>query len=139
MEVVEDGKLLAKDIPLRTAMNEVLRDAYVEDCQRAVDKWNNTIRESGLSFELRLPSRRFHRRQGIYAGHPFDPEGNLISQAAYDAKKDEWLPSAADRAYVRSLMHGVFERGKLAHWIAPPKKGINRQPFDFEYVRRPAD
>ena len=24
-------------------MNEVLRDGYVNDCQRAVDKWNRTL------------------------------------------------------------------------------------------------
>jgi len=35
---------------------------------------------------------------------------------------------------VHSLMHGVFERGKMASWIAPPERGINAQPLDFEYV-----
>src|SRR5690348_7641025 len=39
MEVPENGQLAVKEVPLRTAMNEVLRDGYVEDCQRAVDKW----------------------------------------------------------------------------------------------------
>jgi benzoyl-CoA 2,3-dioxygenase component B len=48
---------------------------------------------------------------------------------------DEWLPSAADRAYVASLMGRVVEPGKFANWIAPPVIGINRQPVDFEYVR----
>ena len=33
-----------EDVPLRNAMNEVLRDAYVEDCQRGVDKWNKRHR-----------------------------------------------------------------------------------------------
>jgi benzoyl-CoA 2,3-dioxygenase component B len=31
-------------------------------------------------------------------------------------------------------MHGVFERGKMAGWIAPPEHGINAKPVDFEYV-----
>jgi predicted RNA binding protein YcfA (HicA-like mRNA interferase family) len=26
-------------------------------------------------------------------------------------------------------------RGKMAGWIAPPERGINTQPVDFEYVR----
>src|SRR5271154_6050785 len=43
MTVLEGGKLVEKDIPLRTAMNEILRDNYVDDCQRAVDKWNRTL------------------------------------------------------------------------------------------------
>ena len=38
MEVLENGAVVERDIPLRTAMNEVLRDNYVEDCQRAVDR-----------------------------------------------------------------------------------------------------
>ena len=32
------------------AMNEILRDHYVEDCQRAVDKWNRTITQAGVRF-----------------------------------------------------------------------------------------
>ena len=34
-------------MPLRNAMNEVLRDAYVEDCQRGVDRWNKRLAEAG--------------------------------------------------------------------------------------------
>jgi benzoyl-CoA 2,3-dioxygenase component B len=29
----------------------------------------------------------------------------------------------------------VYERGKFANYIAPPRRGINQQPVDFEYVR----
>ena len=32
-------------------------------------------------------------------------------------------------------MTGVLEPGKMAHWIAPPRKGINGQTVDFQYVR----
>ncbi len=33
-------------------------------------------------------------------------------------------------------MHGrVVEPGKFANWIAPPRRGINQKPLDFEYVR----
>ena len=32
-------------------------------------------------------------------------------------------------------MQGVTERGMVAGWIAPPARGINSQPADFEYVR----
>jgi benzoyl-CoA 2,3-dioxygenase component B len=27
------------------------------------------------------------------------------------------------------------EPGKFANWIAPPLRGINSKPLDFEYVR----
>jgi benzoyl-CoA 2,3-dioxygenase component B len=137
MTLAKEGALLEEDVPLRNAMNEVLRDGYVADCQRAVDKWNRTIERSGATSQrLRLPNRRFHRAIGLYAGLPFDVDGQLIERAAWDARQAEWLPSAADRTLVESLMHPVTTPGKIASWIAPPSKGINGQGFDFQYVRR---
>jgi benzoyl-CoA 2,3-dioxygenase component B len=137
MELVRDGRLAKEEVPLRNAMNEVLRDDYVEDCQKGIDRWNRVIERAGIGdFRLRLPDRRFHRRIGIHADQPFDPKGNLLSREEWDRRRDEWLPSASDISYVGSLMQTVHERGKIAHWIAPPSKGINGQPFDFEYVRR---
>jgi benzoyl-CoA 2,3-epoxidase subunit B len=135
MTVVENGGLVEKDIPIRTAMNEILRDNYVEDCQRAVNKWNRTIEGAGFSERLRLPHRRFHRQQGIYAGLHFDVEGKPLDAATWAARKDEWLPSAADAAYVETLMKPCTEPGKIAGWVAPPTRGINGQPFEYEYVR----
>jgi benzoyl-CoA 2,3-dioxygenase component B len=29
----------------------------------------------------------------------------------------------------------VIEPGKIANWIAPPRRGINGLPLEFEYVR----
>jgi len=135
MSVVEGGQMVDKDVPLRNAMNEVLRDNYVEDCQRAVDKWNRTLERNGCAARLHLPNRRFHRHQGIYAGMPFNPDGQLISQADFDAKKSAWLPDENDYAYVDSLMVRVVEAGKMANWVAPPTKGVNSQPIEYEYVR----
>ena len=50
-------------------------------------------------------------------------------------KQGGWLPSNSDREFIYSLMKGVFELGKMAAWIAPPERGINNQPVDYEYVR----
>jgi benzoyl-CoA 2,3-dioxygenase component B len=137
LAALREGRLVEEDVPLRNAMNEVLRDGYVADCQRAVDKWNRTIERSGATeLRLALPSRRFHRAIGLYAGQPFDIAGNLVERGA-SLDGGDGLPSQADRAFVESLMHPVTERGKIASWIAPPSKGINGQPFEFEYVRRP--
>jgi benzoyl-CoA 2,3-epoxidase subunit B len=137
MPVMKEGAISEDEVPLRNAMNEVLRDGYVADCQRAVDKWNRTIERSGATSDrLRLPSKRFHRAIGLYAGMPFDVDGNLIAADEHRRRMPEWLPSTADREYVESLMKPVYERGKIANWIAPPSKGINGQPFDFEYVKR---
>src|SRR5438128_1159857 len=133
MEVPSSGALVEQEVPLRNAMNEVLRDEYVKDCQRAVDRWNKTLQRSGVNgVSLRLPSRRFHRGVGPCATATFDPEGRLISEADYESRQGEWLISAADRGLVKSLMHPVYERGKVASWIAAPGKGINGMPVDFE-------
>lgn len=137
MERAEAGRLISEDVPLRTAMNEVLRDCYVDDCQRAVDKWNRTVEKSGITgFRFALPSRRFHRQIGIHSGLWFDTTGNLISIEEWQRRKGEWLPSDADRAFVQGMMQPVTERGKIAQWLAPPSRGINQKPFDFEYVKR---
>src|SRR5689334_3588362 len=84
MEVPEGQKLVEQEVPLRNAMNEVLRDEYVKDCQRAVDRWNKTLQRSGVTgLSLKLPSRRFHRGVGPFATATFDPEGRLIPEAEY--------------------------------------------------------
>ena len=135
MPVVRDGRLTDEEVPLRTAMNELLRDEYVDDCQRAVRRWNKTIKEAGLSYELSLPSRRFNRSMGVYASHRFAPNGELVSDSEFDSRKGEWLPTSSDRDYVRSLMVACYEPGQFAPWIAPPRKGVKGKPIDFNYVQ----
>jgi benzoyl-CoA 2,3-dioxygenase component B len=137
MDVVKDGKAAREEVPLRNAMNEILRDAYVEDCQRGVDKWNRAIASHGIDFKLVLPSRRFHRHIGIYADVSADPEGNLMTKEQWEAKKSAWLPSDADKAFVKSLMtKALFGTKDMANWISAPKQGIKGRAVDFEYVRR---
>jgi benzoyl-CoA 2,3-epoxidase subunit B len=135
MTVPEGDRLVHRDVPLRTAMNEVVRDAYIEDGQRAVDIWNKTIVDAGIDFKVVLPSRRFNRSFGIYAGMRCTSGGDPISEEEWVRRRDEWLPSEGDRTYVGSLMQPVYEPGRIANWIAAPSKGINGKPFDFEYVR----
>ena len=135
MTVPENGALVQQQVPLRNAMNEILRDGYAADNQRGVDMWNRTLEKAGIEQRLQLPSRRFHRDFGIYSGHAFTPEGEMISGEEFAARKNEWLPSTADGDFIASLMQGVVEPGKIAGWIAPPPKGINSKAVDFEYVR----
>ena len=135
MDVLRDGKVVHEDVPMRNALNEVLRTEYIKDCQRGVDRWNKTIKDEGIDFEIVLPSNKFHRQIGMWSGSYFTPAGEKIDQATFEARRGEWLPTQADEDYVKSLMQPVFERGKMASWIAPPAKGINALPGDFEYVR----
>ena len=132
----KDGKLVAEDIPLRRAMNEVLRDAYVKDCEKVVRGFNRTLESCGSDYRITLPHRRFNRAQGIYAGFNFSPEGELISAAQWEAKRHEWLPTDEDRDYVNSIMDRAYtEPGEFAPWISPPARGINSLPVDAEYVK----
>lgn len=120
---------------MRTAMNEYLREDYISDCQRAVDRWNKTINKAGIDYELKLPSSRFHRAIGNFAEFDFDPEGNMLTPAEWEARKGEYLSSEDDETYICSLMKPCLETGKIANWIAPPRRGINGQPFEYEYVK----
>jgi benzoyl-CoA 2,3-epoxidase subunit B len=132
---VENGKLLEKEVPMLNALNEVLRDDYIKDSVAGVDRWNKVIDKAGIPFKLTVPHKAFHRNIGALAGAKVSPDGRVVSEAEWTAKKNDWLPSGEDRAFVASLMGRVVEPGKFANWIAPPVMGINRQPVDFEYVR----
>ena len=116
-------------------MNEATRMAYVEECQIFLDRWNDIIKQADFAFRYRLPSPRFRRSIGLWAGVPTDLEGRRISAEAFEAKRSEWLPTEADRAFVQSLMQPVTAPGKMAAWIAPPDREINNQPVEYDYVR----
>ncbi|MFN2492761.1 MAG: benzoyl-CoA 2,3-epoxidase subunit BoxB [Pyrinomonadaceae bacterium] len=135
MKVVEDGQIKDREVPLRNALNEVLREEYVKDCEKGLARWNKTLADEGFSERLFLPNSRFHRHVGEYATHRFDIEGNLITPDEFERRKSEWLPGLEDREYVRSLMQPVTEVGQIANWIAPPATGIKGKAFEFEYVR----
>ncbi len=129
------GGVICEDVPMRNAMNEVTRAAYVRDCDIGVQRWNRLIEHAGYEFRLALPSPRFRRGVGVWAGVHTDPQGNPIGAEAWTARRDDWLPTEADRAFVKSLMQRVTEPGRMAGWIAPPEGGINNLPAAYEYVR----
>ena len=61
-------------------------------------------------------------------------DGNPISAEEYEKRQAEWIPSEEDKTFVKSLMKRVIEPGKMASWIAPPDRGINNLPVEYEYV-----
>jgi len=135
MPVMKDGRVTTEEVPLRNAMNELLRDEYIVDCERGCARWNKTIAAAGLDIQLKIPNRRFNRKMGIYSDFSFNPQGELISDAEFEAKHHAWLPSTEDRDYVKSLMVPVYEPGEFAAWIAPPHKGVKGKAIDYEYVK----
>jgi len=136
MDAVADGRIVRKTVPALSALNERLRNDYVEDCAKGLVRWNKVIADAGIAFELKLPHRAFNRRIGAFNELHVSPDGKVISEAEWKANESKWLPTPEDRAFVTSLMGpAVIEPGKFANWIAPPQRGINNQPANFEYVR----
>ncbi|MBM3598424.1 MAG: benzoyl-CoA 2,3-epoxidase subunit BoxB [Alphaproteobacteria bacterium] len=131
-----EGRIIRIEAPALTAVNERLRSDYITDCQRGVDRWNKVIAKYGIPFTLELPHRGFNRAIGSFAGVRISPKGTVLSEEDWQRRRDEWLPSDADRAFIVSLMGpAVTEPGKMASWIAPPAKGLDDKPREFEYVR----
>ncbi|MFO1054748.1 MAG: benzoyl-CoA 2,3-epoxidase subunit BoxB [Planctomycetota bacterium] len=133
---VPDGnRLIEKDIPLRRAMNAVLLDAYIADCQRITTRWNRDLEAFGSDFRVVLPDRKFNRNQGVFAHYKFAPDGKMIGEGEWTHRHGEWLPSQSDRDYVKSCMKPVHQPGKFANYIAPPAMGVNEKPIEFDYVK----
>ncbi|MBI3150224.1 MAG: benzoyl-CoA 2,3-epoxidase subunit BoxB [Betaproteobacteria bacterium] len=132
---VREGQLATAEVPMLNALNEVLRDDYIKDSMSGVERWNKVIEKAGIGFRLAVPHKAFHRKIGTFAELCVAPNGEVVNRATWDANESRWLPSAEDRAFVASLMGRVVAPGQFANWIAPPARGINSQPVDFEYVR----
>jgi benzoyl-CoA 2,3-dioxygenase component B len=132
---VASGALVAREAPALNALNERLRDDFIQDSVAGVDAWNKIIEKYGIDFALEVPHKAFNRQIGALAGIKVSPEGKPVTDDEWRAGVERWLPTPGDRAFVQSLMGRVVEPGKFAHWIAPPSAGINGQPVDFEYVR----
>ena len=135
VRTIKDGAILAEEVPALTAINMRLRDDYIRDASGGIGRWNKIIEKAGVAFELRLPHEAFHRQIGVFASVKADPEGNVISEEAWQNGRDAWLPSSADGDFIQSLMVPCYEPGQFASWIAPPKVGIDNKPGEFEYVK----
>ena len=130
-----DGSWSQEEVPTLLALNLDLRNEYISDCQNGITRWNRILEDHGLDVRLRLPPPGFNRDVGLAADRHITPDGSIVDEQTWEASRHHWLPTTEDLAFVRSLMQPVYERGKIAHWVAPPVNGINGQPFDYEYVR----
>src|SRR2546430_13171952 len=84
---------------------------------------------------LPISHRGFHRAIGSFGEARISPDGRVITEAEWDARRREWLPTPEDAQFVATLMRPAVEPGRFAGWIAPPARGINGLPLDHEYVR----
>ena len=130
---VAGGDLGEREATALAALNETLRDDYIADCQKGVDRWNRVLADVGR--QLVLPHVGFNRAVGEFAAHRVSPDGRLLTDDEWSAGVSAWLPTDEDRTHVESLMVGVNEPGKIAGWMAAPSTGIHQKPVDYEYVR----
>ena len=125
-----------ENVPMLNAINEIMRESYLKDCEIGLKRWNRAIERAGhADLALKLPPASFRRSIGAWAGQPVTPEGTVVDRDFYETNLYRWIPSAEDKAFVHSLMQRVVQPGKMAGWVAPPERGINNLPVDYEYVR----
>ncbi len=122
------------EVSALTGLNTDLRREYIADCAGGVKRWNRILDGAGLPHRLTLPHQAFNRKVGAFAGIEASPAGEILTAAEWEQRESQWLPTDTDKTFVRSLMRPVYGRGKIAAWLAPPRNGINGQPFDYDYV-----
>jgi len=132
---VRDGQIVEEEHPALSAVNERLREDYIRDCERGLGRWNEVIRAHGSDQLLRLPHRGFNRRIGAFSSAFVTPGGNVVDQATWERQAGGWLPMESDHAFISSLMGRVVDAGRIAGWIAPPARGTDGKPWNYEYVR----
>jgi len=132
-----NGDLAPVEIPALNALNARLRDDFMEDCLGGIRRWNKEISSHGVDFEITLPHVAFNREIGEFSDLSVSPTGEVTTAEQFEASRDEWLPTGDDQAYIESIMRPNYEPGVFAPWIAPPTRGIDQKPADFEYVKLP--
>ena len=134
---IHDGRIVDREVAALSALNATLRDDYIDDCQKGVDRWNRTLAQlgTGTGVQLRLPHVGFHRQVGAFAGQFVTPDGEVMAETEWESGRAGWLPTDADQEHVTSVMHPVRQAGRMASWVAAPASGVHAKPVDFEYVR----
>jgi benzoyl-CoA 2,3-epoxidase subunit B len=134
VDAIVDGEIGQAEVSALVGLNTDLRAHYIADCQSGINRWNRALEGAGLPQRLRLPHVAFNRKVGVFKEIEASPDGERLTADEWARRRPAWLPTDVDKTYVRSLMRPVYERGKIAAWIAPPRNGINGKPLDYEYV-----
>ncbi len=92
------GGVAIQSIALRNAMNAVTRNAYADECTTFITQFNRFIENEGFEYRFALPSQRFNRGIGSWAGVAVNPQGEIIAPTVGDA------PDAEDLRLRRKLL-----------------------------------
>jgi len=110
-EATDDG-IGTREVTQLSALNETLREDYAEDCQKGLDRWNRSLAESGITFQLRLPYFGFNRDVGTFKGHRISPDGDKLTEEQWEANVGKWLPTEADHPWTSNTSD--FDRRRLS-------------------------
>ncbi len=130
-----DGKITEVQLPAINAVNARLCDDYINECENVLKRWNRTIANQDINFELSLPHRAFNRKIGEFDEVSVAPSGEVIPEQQWLAEQSTWLPTQSDNDFILSLMKPELEPGRFAQWIAPPKAGVDGKPAGYQYVK----
>ena len=86
--------------------------------EKSDDDWKKEferIKKAGIDFELTLPSPRFNRSMGPFAGLKYKTNGELVTGISREELADRYSPTDDDREYLKSIMQQVREPGKFAN------------------------
>ena len=90
-----------ENVPMLNALNEIMRESYLKDCDIGLRRWNRAIERAGFpALALKLPSSRFRRSIGAWVGQPVTPEGAVIDKNVFESQLGDWIPTAEDKAFV---------------------------------------
>src|SRR5207245_4310090 len=76
---VVGGRIITKSVPALTALNERLRDDYIDEIADGVGRWQREIDNAGIPFRLTLPHKGFHREIGNFAGQLISTDVEVCS------------------------------------------------------------
>ena len=118
------------------SLNERLRDDYVADCQRGVNRWNQIIKNHGIDVRAaRCPHRAFHRaigglrRRAGVARRPRRQRRRSGTRATATGCRTE-----EDQAYVGSLMQ-AGDRARQVRQLDRAARARRQQPADRVRIR----
>ena len=140
LDMIDDsGRISREEVPMRNALNEVLRDWYVGDCQAGVDRWNKRVLEATA-----CPSASCCRHASSIARSAFMPAATVIRSAIRSRPRSGIAASTSGcrrpttRRTCTASGHAGLQAGAVRQLHRAAARGINRQPIDFEYVRTEA-
>ena len=121
-----DGKVKMVDEPALTAINMRLRDDYVTDCAKGVERWNKVIEKTGVRFKLKLPHVAFHRGIGEFGNIKASPEGEVLSETEW-AKAEGPVAALQGRRRFHRQPDGALLGARQVRLLDRPAEGRHRQ------------